>query len=286
MSTYGLIGYPLDHSLSPELHNTAFEALGVDAVYKLFPLQKEDLASFFDCLRKKDSSIFGLNVTIPYKENVISFLDSMDPFAEKVGAVNTIVITDKKKLIGYNTDGPGFLAHLTEMKFNPENKRIAILGSGGSARAILSVFCLLPQRPYKIKLFARTLSRAQNLLDDLSKRMDTSCVEIVSDTDDLNVELADLLINTTSVGLKSTDESLIKEDQIHQNMIVYDLIYNPAQTPLLKIAEKKKAKAVNGLRMLYYQGVLAFQRWAQMELDENIKEEMWQTLVNAVNKRK
>ncbi len=285
MSTYGLVGYPLGHSLSPVMHNAAFKELGVDAIYDLFPMQKEALKDFFENLKREDSHIFGLNVTVPHKENVIPFLDSMDPFATKVGAVNTVVITNKRKLIGFNTDGPGFLTHLKESQFDPKDKRVAVIGAGGASRAIISVFCLLPERPYSIKIFDVDASRVAALMYDLSTRMDTKCVQVVTSIEDLNIELSDLLINATPVGMKEDDPILVKEDVLHANMMVYDLVYNPAETKLLKAARLKGAKTVNGLKMLYYQGVLAFQRWAEMELGQPVKDKMWQALETACYKK-
>lgn len=284
-STYGLVGYPLGHSLSPIMHNTAFNMLDVDAVYELFPMEKTALQAFFADLKKDTSHIFGLNVTVPHKENVIPFLDGMDPFAAKVGAVNTVVITDKRKLIGCNTDGPGFLLHLKESGFDPKDKRVAVIGAGGASRAIISVFCLLPERPYSIKIYDVDPLRVATLMYDLSTRMDTKCVEVVKSIEDLNIELADLLINATPVGMKEDDPVLVKEDSLHANMMVYDLVYNPAETKLLKAARLKGAKSVNGLRMLFYQGVLAFQRWAETELGQPVKDKMWLELEKACYKK-
>ncbi len=280
-TTYGLVGYPLGHSLSPVMHNTAFQALGVEAVYTLFPMKQEELASFFKELKDKDSHIFGLNVTVPHKENVIPFLDGMDPFAAKVGAINTVVISSERRLVGFNTDGPGFLTHLTEEGFNPKDKRVAILGAGGASRALISVFCLLADKPGSIKVFDVDRERAQALVHDLSGRMDTSRVEIVKSIDDLNIELSDLLINATPIGMKPTDPCLVSEELLHPHLMVYDLVYNPAETKLLAMARAKGAKTVNGLKMLFYQGVLAFQHWAEISLPEKIKDKMWMELQKA-----
>jgi shikimate dehydrogenase len=164
IAQYGIIGYPVKHSLSPLMHNMAFKELNVEAVYKLFPLKDEEVEVFFEDLRKSDCPIFGLNVTVPYKEIVLQYLDSITPFAQKVGAVNTIVITPERKLIGYNTDAPGFMSHLTELGFQTVNKRIAILGAGGSARAILATLCLIPERPQSIRIYNRTRGRLDALL--------------------------------------------------------------------------------------------------------------------------
>ena len=282
-AVYGIIGYPVAHSLSPLMHNTAFKELGVDAVYKLFPLKKNELDIFFTELRKPSSPVFGLNVTVPHKEAVLEYLDNITPLAQKIMAVNTIVINKERKLLGYNTDAPGFLAHLVELQFNTRDKRIAIMGSGGSARAILAVLCMIPERPDSIKIYNRTPQRLDNLLEDLSARIDTSIVQPVASIDDLDIPEADLLINTTSVGLKPEDPSLVDVDLIHRKLLVYDLIYNPPMTPLLKTARAGGARVANGLGMLYYQGVLAFQHWANVLLDDDIKLKMRQALEKGAN---
>ncbi len=277
-AVYGIIGHPVVHSLSPLMHNTAFKELGVDAVYKLFPLQENELDGFFAKLREPSSPIFGLNVTVPYKERVIKYLSNITPLVQKIMAVNTIVITKERKLMGYNTDAPAFLSHLVELKFNTRDKKIAILGSGGSARAILAVLCMIPERPDSIKIYNRTPERLDNLLEDLSARIDTSIVTPVKSIDDLDIPEADLLINTTSVGLKPEDPSLVDEELIHRKLLVYDLVYNPPLTPLLRMAKARGARVANGLGMLYYQGVLSFQRWANVLLDDDVKLKMRQAL--------
>ncbi len=285
ITTYGLIGYPLGHSLSPLMHNAAFKALGVEATYELFPLKPDELDNFFSDLKQKDSPIFGLNVTVPYKEKVIPYLDNLNPYAKKVAAVNTIVISENRKLSGYNTDGPGFLAHMTELGFQPQGKRIAILGAGGATRAVLSALCMSAQRPEAITIYDVEPEKAQSLVKDLSVNFNCGITKAVDSLDDLNVELADLLVNATPVGMKPSDIPLIDEEMLHANMLVYDLIYNPAQTALLEMAQRKGAQAANGLGMLYYQGVLAFQHWANVELPENIKKKMRDALDKGLQQR-
>jgi shikimate dehydrogenase len=275
---YGIIGDPVEHSLSPLMHNTVFKALHVPAEYKLFPLKENEVDGFFDELKQKENTILGLNVTVPYKETVLKYLDSLTPFAQRIGSVNTIVITFERKLIGYNTDAPGFMAHLMELGFKTTGKRIAILGSGGSCRAILATLCLIPERPQTIKIYNRTRERIKTLLTDMRERIDMSIVEPVKSIDDLELELADMLINTTSVGLHKDDPCLVSEDLIHSNMLVYDLIYNPPETVLLKMSKSKGAKTSNGLGMLFYQGVLAIQHWINVQLDEDIKRKMRKSL--------
>ena len=207
---YGIIGNPVSHSLSPVMHNAAFKALDVNAVYKLFPLaDQEELKLFMEDLKEENNPIFGLNVTVPYKQDVLPYLDSVDPLAEKIGAVNTLVIDHQRKIRGFNTDGPGFLSHLTELNFDPSGKRIAILGAGGTTRAIISVLCLLPKGPERITLYNRTRANADSLVEEIGKKINTKLVTVVDEPEDLNIELADLLINTTNVGMKADDPLLI-----------------------------------------------------------------------------
>jgi len=277
-SIYGIIGNPVAHSLSPLMHNTAFKELKVDAIYKLLPIEENELDEFFKKLRDKQSPIFGLNVTVPYKEKVIKYVDTLSPYAQKAMAINTIVVDNDRRLHGFNTDGPGFLAHLTELGFNPEGKNIAILGAGGTARAILTVFCLLPERPRSIKIYNHHKEKADALIKDLKSRMDMQNLESVGRIEDLNIKECQLLINTTPVGLKEDDSIIINEALFHPGLLVYDMIYNPLQTRLLKDAKNKGAKISNGLGMLFYQGILAFQHWAGVELDEEVKMKMRESL--------
>jgi len=282
---YGIIGNPVAHSLSPVMQNAAFKALDVNAVYKLFPLvDQEELKIFMEDLKEDNNPIFGLNVTVPYKEDILPYLDSIDPLAEKIGAVNTLVIDHQRKIRGFNTDGPGFLSHLTELNFDLTGKRVAILGAGGTARAIISVLCLIPKGPESISLYNRTRGNAEILVEEIGKKIDIHKVTIVDEPEDLNIELADLLINTTNVGMKANDPLLIDPGSLHKDMLVYDVIYAPKETKLLAQARLKGAKTANGLGMLFYQGTLAFWHWSDVELDEEIKNIMRKSLIEASQK--
>ena len=250
----------------------------MEAAYELFPVKREELDVFFNGLRDPDSRIFGLNVTVPHKEAVMKYIDNIAPFATKVGAVNTIVVTQERKLIGYNTDAPGFLAHLTELGFPTQDKRIAIVGAGGVSRAIIAALCLIKERPHSIRLYDMVKEKADGLVNELKERIDLSIVESVHSLDDLEIDQSDFLINATPVGMHAGDPCPIDPQMLHADMMVYDVIYNPEQTVLLKEARARGAKTSNGLGMLYYQGVLAFQHWANIELDENIKNIMRQSL--------
>ena len=278
ITQYGIIGNPLKHSLSPVMQNAAFKALGVRAQYKLFPLEDNELDDFFKDLRQKDSPIFGLNVTVPYKEKVLQYCDSIAPLAGKIGAVNTIAINKQRKLVGYNTDAPGFMAHLAELGVATKDKRIALLGAGGTARAILTSLCLIPEQPRSIAVYNRSADRLDDLLAEMTKKFDVGIIKAVGSIDDLDIRECDILINTTSVGLNEDDPSLIDESLLHPDLFVYDLIYNPRQTLLLKMAKEAGAKTVNGLGMLFFQGVLSFQHWADMEIEDEVKHIMRKSL--------
>ena len=275
---YGIIGNPVAHSLSPLMHNTAFRELKVDAEYRLFPLKEEELERFLSNLRQKDSPIFGLNVTVPYKERVVPYMDYLSPFAQKTGAVNTIGISKEREVRGFNTDGPGFLAHLAELAFDTTGKRIVILGAGGTARAIVTALFLLPERPHSIRIYNRHKEKADLLVSEVGRLSSGDFIESVARLEDLDREPSDLLINATPLGLKTDDPCPVIDDVFHPDMLVYDVIYNPKETTFLKRAKNKGARIANGLGMLFYQGVLAFQHWADIQLDERVKRKMWESI--------
>ncbi len=280
---YGIIGNPVAHSLSPVMHNAAFKSLKVNAIYQLFPLaDAQELKLFMEDLKEKENPIFGVNVTVPFKEDVLPFIDVIDPLAEKMGAVNTLMIGHDRRIMGFNTDGPGFLTHLLELGFDPKDKRIAIMGAGGTTRAILSVLCLLQDRPVQIKLYNRSKANALKLVEDIASRIDTSIIEVVGDVEDLNIEIADLLVNTTIVGMKPDDPLMVDPAAFHANLLVYDVIYVPAETKLLAAARANGAKVSNGLGMLFYQGTLAFQHWADCQIDDKLKKVMRKALEEKV----
>jgi len=279
---YGIIGNPVAHSLSPAMHNAAFKALDVNAVYKLFPLEDlEELKLFMEDLKESDNPIFGINVTVPYKEKVLPYLDTIDPLADKIGAVNTLVIDYQRKIHGFNTDGPGFLSHLAELNFDLKDKRVVVLGAGGTSRAIISVLCLCRPRPRSIVIYNRTKAHADDLLREISSRIPADIVTVAEDPKDLDMHSSDLLINTTKVGMKNSDPLLIDPDLMHQGLLAYDVIYSPVETQLLKEARQRHARTANGMGMLFYQGVLAFRHWAEVELDDRIKKIMRKSLEDA-----
>lgn len=274
---YGLIGYPVKHSFSPAMHNAAFSYLKINAEYKLFPLKEDELKGFFANL--KINNIFGLNVTIPYKEKVIEFLSKISSEARLIGAVNTIRV-GKDGLDGFNTDGAGFLKHITnDLKFIPAGKNIAIIGAGGASRAILVY--LSKEKPKSISIFDVDTSKAEILVNHLKEHFADTEFRQERGIEGLNISNCTLLVNATPIGMKGTDVCLVDEKLIHNNLLVYDLIYNPKETKLLAAAKKKGAEVSNGLGMLLYQGVDAFEVWTGQKAPVEV---MRRALKEAINK--
>jgi shikimate dehydrogenase len=258
--TVGLIGYPLGHSISPVFQQAAFGHLGLDIRYELWETRPEDLDKVVKGLRSADK--LGANVTVPYKEDVLDLLDELDDLASDIGAVNTIVKREGK-LVGYNTDAGGFLRALKEEgRFDPQGKKVTMIGAGGVARAI--GFILIKYGIKSLALFDIEAERAEKLASDLKAKGITVLKSDKSAEFREAVSTADLLINCTPVGMKhsaSEGQSPLDETLISPKSLFYDVVYNPIKTPLLKSAEKVGAKAMGGLSMLVYQGAYAFELW-------------------------
>jgi shikimate dehydrogenase len=261
----GLIGYPVAHSLSPGMHRAAFDALGIEAHYALWETQPDRLAKRIASLRFAE--ILGANVTIPYKEHVVSLVDECDPLAARIGAVNTIVNRDGC-LMGYNTDAPGFTRALTEFAaFDCPGKKVVILGTGGAARA--AAVGLLENEVGEVTLLGRNQKHVNNLLYHLqtltAKIHGTTRVYgalLGSHEASRFLSTSDLLVNATPVGLKADDTTLLFDVNIlPTTALVMDMIFNPPLTPLLRAAQAHGCQVLNGLSMLLYQGALAFELW-------------------------
>jgi len=270
---YGVLGFPAKHSLSPLMHNAAFRALNINAEYKIFEIGPQMLENFM--LSIPEGGIFGLNVTVPYKEKVIPFLAKITDEARLIAAVNTIKVTDNK-LEGFNSDGQGFLKHLIEdLRFNPEGKTIAIIGAGGASKAV-SV-CLSKKNPKKISIYDIDGVKLLVLVNHLKQNFNNIEFNPVSSTDKLNISNSDLLVNASPMGMKESDHCSIDEKSLHKNLLVYDLIYTPQETKLLGLAEKCGAKTSNGLGMLLYQGMIAFEIWTGREAPKEIMQKaLWE----------
>lgn len=253
--TYGILGYPVSHSLSPVMHTAAFAAVGLDAQYRLFAVGPEELPSFIS--RIPDEHINGFNVTIPYKERIIPFLNEVAPDASRIGAVNTVAVSSGR-LTGYNTDAEGFLRHVKEdLSFDLASRIVLLIGAGGAARAVAYALCMAQVK--KLVIGDLDCAKAARLVKDLKRNFPR--VEIVQalNPEEMRVEQADMIVNATPVGMKPDDPCVIDPATLHQFQLVYDLIYNPLETTLLTAARAKGARCSNGLGMLLYQGVASFE---------------------------
>ena len=258
----GIIGDPIEHTMSPAMHNAAFRASGLDYVYIPFWVQGSELGKAIEGMRALN--IRGLNVTIPHKVAVMSFLDKLDGLARKIGAVNTIV-NDNGFLTGYNTDATGFLQTLRESGIEPEGKRVVILGAGGAALAISFV---LAEKGANLVILNRTMDKARQCAAMISKSSQTEVTPLPLDGDSLAAALeeADILVNTTSVGMSpDADETLVSARLIKPGLVVVDIVYSPIKTRLLREAEEAGARTISGLDMLLWQGALAFELWVGLK---------------------
>jgi shikimate dehydrogenase len=267
-SHVGIIGYPLGHSVSPAFQQAAFDHLGLDVIYERWATPPENLAARLQQLRQNDH--LGANVTVPHKENVLPLLDAIDPLANRIGAVNTIVNRDGR-LHGHNTDAEGFLRSLREeAHFDPTAKRILIVGAGGAARAV--AFALADAKTARILVANRTQERAQRLVQAVVSATDapiTSAGLPPTNT----TEGFDLIVQCTSLGMKSgpnDGQAPPIADLISPDTLVCDLVYNPLETPLLRVARGRGASVLGGLGMLVYQGAAAFNLWTGREAPVDI----------------
>jgi shikimate dehydrogenase len=267
----GVIGYPLKHSISPDFQQAALDYYKLDIRYEAWEIQAADLSSAINRLRQPQN--LGANVTIPYKETTIHLLDEVDDFASIVGAVNTIVNRDGK-LAGFNTDAYGFLKALhDDAKFKHENERVVILGAGGAARAV--GFALLQEKVSSLTIANHTLAKAENLAGSLAKhaahnKINAKIAVVPWQSSKLVEALKGcrLIVNCTSLGTwgSSYEEKLpLASSLIPKDALVYDLVYNPSKTPLLRMARKAGADTIGGLPMLIYQGAASFKIWTGRE---------------------
>ncbi len=245
MDTYGIIGWPVSHSLSPAMHNAAFKALGIKAVYGLLPLHPSKLKEGIEGIRVLN--IKGVSVTVPHKENVMAFLDEVDNIAREIGAVNTI-INQEGKLFGVNTDWIG-VKKAIEQKINLSGKKAVVIGAGGAARAV--VYALV-KGGAQVLIFNRTYEKAKKLASELGGEP-FPLSQIKNAT-------GDILVQTTSVGLNE-DKSPVPKEILSRFKVVMDIVYKPLETRLLREAKEAGCEVIDGLEMLVYQGVEQFFLW-------------------------
>ena len=262
----GLIGYPLGHSLSPKIHKTALTACGLEGDYTLFPIHPDDQQRLKDLLaRVRGGEITGLNVTIPHKQNVIPLLDELTPTAKAIGAVNTISVRDGR-LIGDNTDTPGFLADLkkiltTETQRHGDLKSALVLGAGGSARAV--AYALIHDG-WKVTIASRQTQQAQALIAQISiPNSQLLMIEYQTTALQSLIPNLSLIVNTTPLGMTPNADASPWPDSLPfpPDAAIYDLVYNPRETRLVKDAREAGLPATTGLGMLIEQAALAFEIW-------------------------
>jgi shikimate dehydrogenase len=256
----GVIGDPIEHTMSPIMHNTAFKTLGLDYAYVPFKVKSLELRKAIEGIR--GLNIRGLNVTIPHKVSIMQFLDRIDPLAEKIGAVNTIV-NDAGILTGYNTDATGFLQTLHDKDIEPREKRVLLLGAGGAARAI---GCILAEEGAQLTILNRKqeLSWAEDLANRLNHYygINVKVGELTHENLQKAIDSADILVNATSIGMSpDNDQTPAPADLFCANLTVLDVVYNPLQTRLLREAKTADARTIDGLEMLVWQGAIAFEKW-------------------------
>ena len=256
----GIIGDPIEHTMSPVMHNAAFKELGLDYVYLPFQVRKEKLGEAIEGVRA--FNIRGLNVTIPHKVAVMSLLDKLEPLAERIGAVNTVV-NDDGVLTGYNTDAGGFLQALLGKGVEPSGKEVVVLGAGGASRAVSFI---LAERGARLAILNRQLEL--DWAEDLARRISQTFQQEVKALE-LNeenlvgvLEGADILVNANSVGMSpNAGDTPLPARLLRPGLVVFDIVYNPVQTRLLQEAEAAGAQTIGGLDMLVWQGALAFEKW-------------------------
>jgi shikimate dehydrogenase len=282
----GLIGWPVSHSVSPAMHNAAFEQMRLDWRYLLFPVATEPAERIGDAVRGlRALGLRGANVTVPHKQNVIAHLDRLTISAQAIGAVNTIIVDNKGLLIGDNTDAPGFIADLRANGVEPAGLRTTVLGAGGAARAV--VYGLAEAGASEIAVFNRSPDRAYDLVVDM-RNLFPQCRLSAHELPGGIARVApqtDLIVNCTTLGMTPRTEELPWDEAtpFASSHVVYDLVYNPMVTRLLDMAAADGARTVGGLGMLVWQAALAFERWTGKMPDVKV---MWSAALERLDTRR
>lgn len=264
-----ILGDPVEHSMSPYMHNLSLKSLGLDYSYMAFNIPKESLGEAVEAL--KLLNVRGFNLTMPHKEEVIKYLDEVNESAKLIGAVNTVV-NNKGKLTGYNTDGEGFVKSLEKRVVKYEGEKVVILGAGGAAKSIAIELAL--RGVGEVVIMNRTLEKAKKLEMIINENIKEGVVKSYKmDKEILKKEVKDssILINTSAVGMGELEsESLVEDiDVFHRDLFVADIIYEPAKTKFLSLAEKAGCRIMNGLDMLIYQGDIGFKIWTGFNMPKD-----------------
>lgn len=261
----GVIGYPLERSLSPVVQQAALDHLRLDIAYEAWPTPPDGLQTRLTTIRSP--TVLGANVTIPHKEAVLPLIDEVDPTAKRIGAVNTIV-NQEGRLLGHNTDAVGCMRAIQDDgQLDPAGRLVVIAGAGGAARAV--VVAMLEAGARSVTVINRTLARANRLVADvadLAGRSELRALPEMHESWAAVMNSCDLLVNCTSAGSSGCEsESPVPFDLIRPSMLVFDLIYHPAETPLMAAAREAGASVLGGLPMLVYQGAASFELWTDQK---------------------
>lgn len=263
MIELGIIGDPIAHSLSPALHSSILKSLGIAGEYRAYRVREHELKDFLAAHRE----LAGLNVTIPHKERIVGHLDALSPEVQRIGAVNTVK-NEHGRLLGYNTDGLGFLRSLGDV--SPTHA--VIIGAGGAARAV--AHALLQANATALSIYNRTRERAIALAEELRRHYPDKAISVEDNPHALPWDRLDLLVNATPVGMESDALPIPLPERLVKKVLVYDIIYNPPKTKLLLEAERRGASVRGGLDMLIYQAIEALKIWLdRADLDSQIDSE-------------
>ena len=268
-----VVANPIKHSISPFIHNQAFEATNTNGVYLAWEVEETDLAETVANIRR--FQMFGINLSMPYKEQVIPYLNQLSEEARLIGAVNTVV-NREGTLIGYNTDGKGFFKSLPSFKIS--RKRLVLLGAGGAAKAILAQAILDGVSQISVFVRSSSMEKTRPYLEKIQNatgfRVDLFALEDVQNLQD-SITQADLLVNATSVGMDGSSQPIPTSIVLPEKLMVADVIYQPFETPFLKWARNQGNQSINGLGMLLYQAAEAFELWTGKEMPTN---QIWELL--------
>ena len=268
-----VVANPIKHSISPFIHNSAFEATNTNGVYLAWEVEATDLAETVANIRRYQ--MYGINLSMPYKEQVIPYLDQLSAEACLIGAVNTVV-NREGTLIGYNTDGKGFFKSLPSFKIS--GKKMVLLGAGGAAKAILAQAILDGVSQISVFVRSSSMEKTRPYLEKIQNatgfRVDLFALEDVQDLQD-SITKADLLVNATSVGMDGSSQPIPTSIVLPEKLMVADVIYQPFETPFLKWARNQGNQSINGLGMLLYQAAEAFELWTGKEMPTD---QIWELL--------
>ena len=268
-----VVANPIKHSISPFIHNSAFEATNTNGVYLAWEVDATELAETVANIRRYQ--MYGINLSMPYKEQVIPYLDQLSEEACLIGAVNTVV-NREGTLIGYNTDGKGFFKSLPSFKIS--RKRLVLLGAGGAAKAILAQAILDGVSQISVFVRSSSMEKTRPYLEKIQNatgfRVDLFALEDVQELQD-SITKADLLVNATSVGMDGSSQPIPTSIVLPEKLLVADVIYQPFETPFLKWARNQGNQSINGLGMLLYQAAEAFELWTGKEMPTD---QIWELL--------